>query len=224
MTTPSSTKQYCVVIPAAGIGSRFASDIPKQYATFAGHTVIEHTLRCLLECDFIKTIVVALSPDDWHWQQLSITDKRIVTVTGGQTRAQSVLNGLIHLNQTEAVEQWVMVHDACRPYITREAIIRLVNTVSDDDVGGLLAIPSTDTLKQVEAGRVVKTIPRDSVWRAQTPQLFRLGVLHEAITIALTNNQAITDEANAIELIGMSPMIVEGNISNIKVTYVEDLV
>lgn len=223
MTLPSNIQQYCVIIPAAGIGSRFADSVPKQYAKLAEKTILEHTIHCFLSCDFVKKIVVALHPQDQYWPSLNMTDTRIVTVIGGQTRAQSVLHGLIHLNQIEAADQWVMVHDACRPYVTHDAIIRLINTVRDDDVGGLLAIPSTDTLKQVHAGRVIKTVPRDCIWQAQTPQLFRLDVLYQAINSALTTGHVITDEASAIELIGLSPMVVEGDVRNIKITYITDL-
>lgn len=224
MTMTSNTNHYCVVIPASGTGSRFGGVTPKQYTQVAGKTILEHTLDCFLQCDFVKSIVVTLHPQDQHWSTLQLTDKRIVTVTGGNTRAQSVLNALTLLSQSEHAQQWVMVHDACRPYLSVELIKRLVDAVQEDRVGGLLAIPATDTLKRVEGNRIVATIPRDQVWHAQTPQLFRLACLQDALSQALAQGQVVTDEASAIESAGLSPLVVEGDVSNIKITYAADIV
>lgn len=219
----NSPDSYAVVIPAAGIGSRFKSDIPKQYTVVNGKTILEQTLDCFLAHSCISYIVVALHEEDDCWASLAIDDPRIVTVRGGPSRADSVLNSLRYLQQKITGQQWVLVHDACRPYLSATVLERLIVTVKSDTVGGILAIPSTDTLKKVVDGRIVETLPRESIWRAQTPQMFRLEVLAEAIETALMAGQVITDEASAIEQLGMQPLVVAGDVKNIKITVQEDL-
>ncbi len=223
MTLSNRKLTYNVVIPAAGIGARFNSSIPKQYAVLDGQPIITKTIDFFRSSPIINNIVVVLHPQDQQWPTLGIDDPSIITVTGGATRAQSVLNGLGKLVSMVREEDYVLVHDACRPFIQEADLMRLIEAVKDDAVGGLLAIPATDTLKRVEEGRVVQTIARDTLWRAQTPQLFRFGLLQEALQKALAAGINITDEASAIEWQGLHPLIVQGSEANRKITYRDDL-
>lgn len=223
MTATNNEAYYCVVIPAAGIGSRFQADRPKQYTLIDGEIILKKTINFFLALPNIKKIVVALHTDDPYWSTLDIQDARVMTVTGGVSRAESVLNGLLLLQETEMSDQWVLVHDACRPFICKIDLENLIHAAKNDAVGGILATPSTDTLKRVVAGRIVETVDRETIWRAQTPQMFRLGILSQALQQALHAAAAITDEASAIEWIGLQPMIIEGSVSNRKLTFSGDL-
>lgn len=218
--------KYWVVIPAAGIGSRMQADRPKQYLSLLNKTVIEHTLSCFFKHEGVWGIVVAIAQDDPYWAALACaTDPRIQTVTGGKERADSVLNGLEHLKSLGANEQdWVLVHDAARPNLSQIDLTNLVNTLATDAIGGLLAVPAKDTLKQIDnVGRVAQTLDRSRVWQALTPQMFRLGQLCQALTQALAAGAAITDEASAMEWAGFAPKLVEGKSDNLKITRPEDL-
>ncbi|MFT0213904.1 2-C-methyl-D-erythritol 4-phosphate cytidylyltransferase [Pseudomonas sp. F1_0610] len=218
--------KFWVVIPAAGIGSRMQADRPKQYLALFNKTVIEHTLDCFFKHSGVWGIVVAIAQNDPYWAALSCaTDPRVQSVLGGKERADSVLNGLQHLQSVGANEQdWVLVHDAARPNLSQSDLSHLVHTLAADGVGGLLAVPAKDTLKQVDsAGRIAQTLDRSSVWQALTPQMFRLGPLRQALTQALAAGVAITDEASAMEWAGFSPQLVEGRSDNLKITRPEDL-
>lgn len=222
MTTPV----FWLVIPAAGIGSRMQAQCPKQYLTVEGKTILELTLSCFLEHPSMCGIVLALAKHDYWWPELQLSaDVRIQTVIGGSERADSVLNALLALENSGAqADDWVLVHDAARPLLEREDLDRLLTDLADDPVGGLLAVPARDTLKQVNAeGQIVKTIDRSVIWHALTPQMFRLGLLQRTLADALQAGVAVTDESSAMEWAGYTPRAVEGQATNIKITRPEDL-
>jgi 2-C-methyl-D-erythritol 4-phosphate cytidylyltransferase len=217
-----STK-FWGIVPAAGVGKRMQSARPKQYLELAGATVIEQTLTRLLSADVFEAISVAISSEDPYWPELKISrHSRILTSAGGKERADSVLSGLNSISDRALDDDWVLVHDAARPCITAEDIHKLINNLVKDDVGGILALSSHDTLKNVHEGRIAGTLDRTHVWRALTPQMFRYGMLKSALE-APKVNIAITDEASALELSGFQPKIVEGRPDNIKITRPEDL-
>lgn len=217
---------FWVIIPAAGIGSRMQADRPKQYLPLGDRALIEHTLDCFLGQPGLNGLVVCLAPHDRWWSQLACADdQRIQLAVGGRERADSVLAGLdALLRQGADIEDWVLVHDAARPNLAESDLHRLLQSLASDPVGGLLAVPVRDTLKCADAeGRVTSTPDRSLFWQAYTPQMFRLGALHQALTQALAAGAAITDEASAMERAGQAPRLVEGRSDNIKVTRPEDL-
>ena len=221
-----TTSSFSVIIPAAGIGSRMRADRPKQYLPLAGRALIEHTLDCFLDHPGLKTLVVCLAVDDPWWPQLPCANQPLIQrAAGGAERAYSVLNGLDLLLATGAsAADWVLVHDAARPNLARDDLDRLLAELADDPVGGLLAVPARDTLKRAGSdGRVRETVDRSVVWQAYTPQMFRLGVLRDALAEALKAGAQITDESSAMEFAGLAPRLVEGRADNLKVTRPEDL-
>ncbi|MDF3936016.1 2-C-methyl-D-erythritol 4-phosphate cytidylyltransferase [Pseudomonas citronellolis] len=221
-----SLPAFWAVIPAAGIGSRMRADRPKQYLDLAGRSILEHTLDCFLGHPQLKGLVVCLAADDPWWPNLPCAaDPRILRADGGGERADSVLNGLLKLNELGAgSDDWVLVHDAARPNLSRGDLDRLLDELGNDEVGGLLGIPARDTLKRVGAdGRVLETVDRSVIWQAYTPQMFHLGALHRALADALVADAGVTDEASAMEWAGHAPRMVEGRADNLKVTTPEDL-
>ena len=217
---------FWAVIPAAGVGARMAADRPKQYLQLGGRTILEHSLGCFLDHPCLKGLVVSLAIDDPYWPTLACaTDPRIQRADGGSERSGSVLNALLQLNALGASDHdWVLVHDAARPNLSRDDLDKLLAELADDPVGGLLAVPARDTLKRVDKhGRVVDTIDRRLIWQAYTPQMFRLGALHRALADSLVADAVITDEASAMEWSGQAPRLIEGRSDNIKVTRPEDL-
>ena len=217
---------FWAVIPAAGVGVRMAADRPKQYLQLGGRTILEHSLGCFLDHPSLKGLVVSLAVDDPYWPSLACAgDPRIQRADGGSQRSGSVLNALLQLNALGASDDdWVLVHDAARPNLSREDLDTLLAELAHDPVGGLLAVPARDTLKRVDKhGRVVETIDRSLIWQAYTPQMFRLGALHRALADSLVADAVITDEASAMEWSGQAPRLVEGRADNIKVTRPEDL-
>lgn len=208
------------VIPAAGVGSRMGSQVPKQYHLLGDRSVLEHSLAPILTAGYIDKIVLAIAQNDKYWPRLLISRKsNIITVEGGQTRAKSVLNALAGLKDIAREQDWVLVHDAVRPCFEIQHLTQLITAIGDHPVGGILGVPVRDTLKKVSSqGYVLETIERENLWQAQTPQLFRYGILLKA----LRANPDVTDEASAIEALGLKPMMVQGSSSNIKVTYAED--
>ncbi|WEK10975.1 MAG: 2-C-methyl-D-erythritol 4-phosphate cytidylyltransferase [Candidatus Pseudomonas colombiensis] len=217
---------FWAVIPAAGIGARMAADRPKQYLQLGGRTILEHSLGCFLDHPGLKGLVVSLAADDPYWPNLACaTDLRIHRAQGGAERSGSVLNALLQLNALGACDDdWVLVHDAARPNLSRDDLDKLLAELADDPVGGLLAVPARDTLKRVDKhGRVVETVDRSLIWQAYTPQMFRLGALHRALADSLVADALITDEASAMEWSGQAPRLIEGRSDNIKVTRPEDL-
>ena len=210
---------FTVVVPAAGIGSRMGASCPKQYLPLAGKFLIEHTLERLLAHPRIERLVVALAADDDFFQTLPVASHpRLMTTTGGCERADSVLNGLSLVES-----EWVLVHDAARPCITHQDIDRLIHAGLAGD-GAILGSRVRDTMKRSDAaGYIQKTVDRDQLWHALTPQFFRTGLLRDAIQQGQSQGLPITDEASAMELAGWRPLMVEGRADNIKVTRPEDL-
>jgi 2-C-methyl-D-erythritol 4-phosphate cytidylyltransferase len=211
------------LVPAAGLGMRFGDALPKQYLDLNGFPMIYHALRALTAVTRISRVFVILAPGDRHWDSFnwSALSARIeVARCGGASRGESVLNGLRHIAASMDNADWVMVHDAARPCIRAGLIEQLVDELGDDPVGGLLAQPLADTLKAANENlRVARTVPRKGLWRAQTPQMFRFGMLRDA----LQQRPESTDESQAIEAMGHSPKLVAGDSANIKVTFAADL-
>ena len=221
----ASQNRYWAVVPAAGSGARMGGAVPKQYLDLAGIPVLQRSLDALLAWESLEALVVALAPGDKRWQELSAAQNpRVMTVEGGAERSDSVLSGLQRLAGSAADSDWVLVHDAARPCLHLEDLRRLVSELAADPVGGLLAVPVSETVKRADAeGRVLDTVPRDGLWLAQTPQLFRYGVLCEALAAAKSGGAAVTDEASAVELSGARPRLIAGDPGNIKITRPEDL-
>jgi 2-C-methyl-D-erythritol 4-phosphate cytidylyltransferase len=215
-----------MLVPAAGTGSRAGTAQPKQYQTLAGLPLVVHTLRALARVSGIHSLNVVVSPTDERMQALVQSDPALrgvrVWPVGGETRAASVSAGLRQLTQAGAApNDWVLVHDAARCLIQPEWVQDLIEACRADPVGGLLAIPLPDTLKQADdQQRVGATLRRDDKWLAQTPQMFGLGLLSRALTQA---GLGVTDEASAIEAMGLQPKLVLGSTLNFKVTYPDDL-
>jgi len=202
------------------------SEIPKQYLPLEGHSVLEHSMHRLSLNPAISGIVVVLSQDDPYWakQRLDWMARPVTTVSGGRERCDSVLNGLRALATQATAEDWVLVHDAARPCVRPQDIQTLISTCRGDPIGGLLARPVCDTMKQADAeGRVATTIPRANLWHALTPQMFRYGKLLQALEQARQQGLEVTDEAMAMESAGMPARLVEGHADNIKITHPEDL-
>lgn len=217
---------FWVVIPAAGIGSRMQADRPKQYLPVAGRSLLEHTLDCFLDHPQLRGVAVCLAAEDPYWPLLAVSrDSRIHRAEGGAERADSVLNGLLQLGESGAAAgDWVLVHDAARPNLSRQDLDNLLAELADDPVGGLLAVPARDTLKRAGAdGRVVETVDRRLIWQAYTPQMFRLAALQQALAEAQVAGVAVTDESSAMEWAGYSPRLIEGRADNLKITRPEDL-
>ncbi len=213
------------IVPAAGRGLRFGGGTPKQYQTVAGLTLIEHSLKALLGHPDVDGAMVALSPDDPFWAGWrEMAGKPIYTCIGGAERADSVLAALQALPDTVDEDQFVLVHDAARPCLRGVDLSRLIAIGRADPIGAILAAPVRDTIKRANAdGRCAMTEPREGLWRALTPQMFRRGGLTRALQAALRVGAKITDEAMAMERLGLKPMLVEGSEDNIKVTTPADL-
>ncbi len=218
------TEPVWFVIPAAGAAARFGGPVPKQWLRIGGHSVLEHALRSVAACPGLAGGVVVLAPGDRRFARLPLARRRgILTTTGGRERAHSVLNGLRALGAA-ADEDWVLVHDAARPCLPRRDLRTLVAACAGDAVGGLLALPVADALKQADrGGRSRVTLPRSGVWRALTPQLFRYGLLRRALAAAVAAGRNPADEAEAVEALGLRPRLVEGSALNIKITRPADL-
>ncbi|TRX55820.1 2-C-methyl-D-erythritol 4-phosphate cytidylyltransferase [Thalassomonas sp. M1454] len=217
----SSTQQFSVVVPAAGIGKRMQTDCPKQYLKIGTKCIIEHTISRLLSHPKIKNVIVALAEHDNVFAKLAIANNpNVKSVVGGKERSDSVLAGLRAINN----ENWVLVHDAARPCITHADINQLITFCIDNDKGAILATPVRDTMKRTStSGQIQHTENRDNLWHAQTPQMFNHAQLQSSLEQALANNIAITDEASAIENSGAPSYVVEGREDNIKITRPSDL-
>jgi len=220
-TKPSRRRLYALV-PCAGSGVRAGATLPKQYVEIAGRPLVAHTLAALLAVPRLSRVLVVVAPDDRHYEGLPAlpTDPRLsLARCGGDTRAATVAAGLAKLAALGAApNDWVLVHDAARCLVRAEWIDALVESCRGDGIGGLLALPVADTLKRAGGDRAIGTLSRDDVWQAQTPQMFRLGVLADA----LKRTPGATDEAAAIEAIGLRPKLVVGSAENIKVTHPAD--
>lgn len=235
--TPAIPPVYAVV-PAAGIGRRMSKaaastatastaamdGVPKQYYSLLGKTVLEHTLDKLLSVPGLCHIVLVVARGDKHLASLPlINDSRISVVTGGAERCHSVLNGLQNLATRCGDSDWVLVHDAARPCVKTSDIVNLLGSVRSDPIGGILALPVSDTLKSVVDNAIADTVDRSQLWQAQTPQLFRYRALADALRDGIANGLLLTDEASALEAAGARVSVVEGCRSNIKITRPEDL-
>jgi len=208
------------VVPAAGRGERFGSQRPKQYVTLLGRPVLSWSLRALLAEPAIRTVVVALSAGDRRFARIAeARDPRVRTCQGGARRELSVANALDALADEARDEDWVLVHDAARPCLHPSDVRTLVRALGEDTVGGLLALPVGDTLKAGgRDGRSDRTVQREGLWRALTPQMFRYGVLRRALRLSIERERVVTDEASAIEALGLRPRLVTGRTDNIKIT------
>ena len=213
--------RYLALVPAAGSGSRFGAPSPKQYLQLNNRPLMWHTLQVLCQVEAISEVVVVISPcdewfDDFDWDLPKLNVQRV----GGASRAESVRNGLQAMAAAE--NDWVLVHDAARCCLSIAAVERLITSLAEDTVGGLLALPVPDTVKRADGdGRISATVPRQGLWLAQTPQMFRAGLLAQALASA--GEIEMTDEASAIEQLGQKPRLVEGDAQNFKVTYPRDL-
>lgn len=218
-------KAYAL-IPAAGSGSRVGAAVPKQYVEIAGRPLLHHAVRSLARHPRIEQVLVVLAQGDQRFARCDWREfgGRIEPLyCGGETRAATVFNGLLAARDTVSADDWVLVHDAARPCLGREELDRLFGEIGDEDAGGLLAVPVADTLKRANReSRVATTEPRDNLWLAQTPQMFRYRLLLEALRAA--DPAIATDEARAVEALGLKPRLVMGSTCNIKVTFPEDLV
>jgi len=216
------------LIPAGGQGRRMQAAAPKQYLPLLGHPVILHTLERLCTHPRIQGVLVGVSRDDQHWQTLAADLKHLPKFlgyySGGETRAHTVLNGLKELAQRAKPDDWVLVHDAVRPCVRYGDIDKLISAVGEGEEGGLLAFPVSDTVKRVDnVGRVIETVSREGLWRAATPQMFRIKALTHALEKAMKTGKEITDEAFAMEAAGRHPRVVACHTDNIKITLPEDL-
>ncbi len=223
MTVNAAQRFSCVaIVPAGGGGARYGTSVPKQYSVIAGRTIIEHCLRALQSCAAIEHIFVNVQHDDELAYELAAAVPGVTFLRcAGATRAETVQSALAAIAKQVKRDAWVLVHDAARPCLARGDIERLIQAVREHPVGGLLAVRITDTLKRANVlGEVAETVPRDDVFRALTPQMFR----YETLVHALNASPNVTDEAEAIEALGMSPLLVTGSSRNIKVTYAEDAV
>lgn len=220
---------HWLIVPAAGVGRRFGGAVPKQYQTLMDRTVAETTLSRLLAVPAITHILVAINPQDFQWHQLPIAHAaRVRTVAGGAERAASVHLALAALANEAAPDDWVLVHDLVRPCVRVADIENLIAELATDPIGGILATPVRDTLKQVfddpaRDNRIQRNVPRDHLWAALTPQMFRYGLLCRALASAAAAGILPTDEAAAIEHLGLHPRVVAGRADNIKITTADDL-
>ncbi|MFT5662905.1 MAG: 2-C-methyl-D-erythritol 4-phosphate cytidylyltransferase [Gammaproteobacteria bacterium] len=215
------------IIPASGIGQRMLSERPKQYLPLVDKTIIEHTLDRLLSHPEIIGAVVVLSATDKYWESLNYqtqSKKPLIFAQGGLLRHQSVFNGLEKLNAEISQDCYSLVHDAVRPLVTIKDLNRLIKAARQHSAGALLGAPIADTIKQLNVdGNINQTVSRTALWRAFTPQLFKADLLMDALKFVIEKKIEITDDASAIEAIGLSPKLVLGSVENIKITLPEDL-
>ena len=218
-------QKFFALVPAAGSGARMGAALPKQYLALAGRPLLYHTLKQLCACAEIERVFVVLAAGDRFFAQQDwqpFADRIEPLYCGGAARAVSVFNGLLAVRDLLAADDWMLVHDAVRPCLPADALQRLIDTLRNDAVGGLLALPVVDTLKRADAaGLVMQTESRESLWQAQTPQMFRYRALLEALRAF--DPALATDEASAIEHLGQRPRLVNGDTRNLKVTYPHDL-
>lgn len=212
--------KHSVIIPAAGLGSRFSATLPKQYARLKGSTVLHQTVSKMQRACPNADVIVTLHPNDTWFSSHTFT-RAVQTVEGGQTRAQSVINALQALSCNPP--DWVLVHDAARPCVSVHDVQALINRCLAMNQGGLLVGPIQDTLKYVVDGQVERTLNRDQIYRALTPQMFPYKVLVDAYQAAMTHQWPVTDEASAVEAFGIKPLCVMSTAHNLKITYPQDL-
>ena len=216
------------IVPAAGVGSRMQLDRPKQYLEVAGKTVLQYSLECLLQHDAIQAVQLCLSANDAYWVDQGFQHEKLLPVIdGGAERSDTVIEGLNAIGAIANPLDWVMVHDAARPCLSRSLIDRLIDALGSNSVGGILATPVAETVKkasqQDSETKIMQTVDRTDLWLAQTPQMFRYGVLRNSMLVAKKQRLSITDEASAIELAGYQPLIIESHAVNKKLTYADDI-
>jgi 2-C-methyl-D-erythritol 4-phosphate cytidylyltransferase len=216
------------IVPAGGTGLRMNACIPKQYLQLGEHPIIEHTLRRLCCCDSVDQVVVGIAKGDSHWQQLAFNDAKLVAViNAGTDRAETVENCLQFIVEQGGEDDWALVHDAARPCVRVSEIIHLIDAVIGNADGGILAVPLSDTIKRGVAegaeNEILETVPRDDLWRAMTPQLFKVGELLSAIRMARVSGEKLTDEASAMEAAGVQVLLVPCSQDNIKITLPQDI-
>lgn len=218
--SPTPAADLYALVPCAGIGERAGAEGPKQYATVAGKAMVQHTLDALAQVKRLRQTLVVLSPQDRQFEQHVPSTQAWLARVGGASRAMTVGHGLAHLRERGArADDWVLVHDAARCLVQPAWVDALIDACVDDAVGGLLALPLADTLKAETAGRVSGTVDRARKWQAQTPQMFRIGLLQEALAHA---GDAVTDDASAIEALGHAPLLVPCSMENFKITWPAD--
>jgi 2-C-methyl-D-erythritol 4-phosphate cytidylyltransferase len=220
-----STPRVHVLIPAAGTGTRYGGDMLKQYLPVCGKPVLAHSIRVFRYHPMISSITVILAADDQLFESaVGLLATTVHTVTGGATRARSVRNGLQYLADNNFAADWVLVHDAARPCLSASRLEKFLEQGLASESGAILAVPVGDTLKRAgEANEIVATVDREGLWAAQTPQLFRVGALAQAIDAAHQAGCDLTDEASAMEFVGVRPLLVMGSSANIKITHSSDL-
>lgn len=213
------------IIPAGGIGSRMQADRPKQYLKLLDQTVLESTLELFHAIINIKSGALGISANDAYFPTLNISKDKLITYDAGETRSDTVFLGLKALQNIAKPDDWIIVHDAARPGLTTEELELFITEVmyEENSIGGIMAMPAVDTVKQVAHGQITQTIDRDTIYLAQTPQMFRYQYLYQAYEEALTKKLAITDEASAIEALGYQPYIYQGYSHNFKITHPTDL-
>jgi 2-C-methyl-D-erythritol 4-phosphate cytidylyltransferase len=214
--------RYFALIPAAGVGARMAASGPKQYLPINGKPILRHTLDAFLSSDLVAHTFVVVSADDPLIDSVAPPGGVTVLRCGGASRMESVRNGLAALAELVRDDDWVLVHDAARPGLTPALIERLITATAEHPVGGLLALPVVDTVKRAGGAEVAATVARDGLWLAQTPQMFRYRLLCDALAAA-SDAAAITDDASAVEAMGLAPKLVEGHPRNLKVTLPADI-
>ncbi|ALG69380.2 2-C-methyl-D-erythritol 4-phosphate cytidylyltransferase [Beggiatoa leptomitoformis] len=216
--------QYWVVIPAAGIGTRMEADCPKQYLTIHAKPILQHTIE-RFDFPMIAGIVVSLAKQDTYWEKLTLNiNVPLFIAEGGKERYHSVFNSLLALKNRARPDDWVLVHDAARPCVRQSDVQNLMQQLSIHPVGGLLGIPVRDTLKRTNAhNHVTETVNREGLWHALTPQMFRYDLLYKALSVIIATHEMITDDAQAMEKLGYTPVFIEGHADNIKITRPQDL-
>lgn len=220
-----STSQVHVLIPAAGRGKRYGGAMLKQYLPVCGKPVLAHSIKVFQFHPVVSSITVVLAEDDqWFESAVGLLAANVNTVTGGETRAQSVRNGLRFIADNYSSTDWVLVHDAARPCLSASRLEKFLEQGLESVHGAILAVPVGDTLKRAgDSQEIVATVERSGLWAAQTPQLFRAGVLADAIDVAQAAGCKLTDEASAMEYVGIKPLLVMGSSANIKITHSSDL-
>jgi 2-C-methyl-D-erythritol 4-phosphate cytidylyltransferase len=213
--------RYIALVPAAGVGARMGAGSPKQYLPIGGKPMLRHTLDAFVNSPLIAHTYVVVSVDDGYIDSVVPPDRVTVLRCGGASRLESVRNGLWALENELHANDWVLVHDAARPGLNGELIEKLIRETGDHPAGGLLALPVVDTVKRAVNDEVA-TVSRDGLWLAQTPQMFRFRLLADALEAA-TDPSAITDDASAVEALGLAPKLVEGHPRNFKVTLPSDI-
>ena len=221
----NSKSPVWAIVPASGVGHRMQSPVAKQYLQLDNKTIIEHTLDRLLSFDGIDGLILVLQSGDRNWQKFNYqSSKPLIVTTGGKQRHDSVFNGLQKLLELKMDNPFAMVHDAVRPLVLHQDLQNLLDAAAEHEAGGLLALPVSDTLKQQdEFGNIERTVSRKDLWRAFTPQMFRAELLYRAIEHVRQNSLNVTDDASAVEALGMCPRLVVSSAENLKITYPADL-